>query len=700
MKSIMLSASAIALATGAHAQSVAPGGAAVVADQIIVSGEKVERTLQETTSSVSVLTKEQLDESYVIDLEEVLRRIPNVSVSGGGVGVSIRGIPQQGLGAGTFDPLSPTTAIYLDGAVQTQAGASNGVLSTWDVQQVEVFRGPQTATQGRAGLAGAIVINTANPTFEWEGRARASYASNNRQQYGLAVGGPIVDDVLAFRLAGEAIRDDGFTEFALGDVNVDDPGRDRRELIRGKLLFTPTARVSALLTATYSDAQRGSNIVSGPDFFDRSTTEVINLNNTEVFTTTLVTDVDITDALQLRSITAYTELRRDAAPIEETRGGTGFAIPSEGDDQATTQEFRLSYDAGGPLRWLVGAYYADIQERFERSISGAFRDFRIVRNDGFEKTFENYAVFGQVEYDLTPSLSIVAGGRYETEDNSNTQFETSDTEPDTPLLPDANSFFTATGTEDALLPKAGITYDFDDDVSLSFTYQRAYRPGGTDINADTREPIEFAPEFTNNYDLAFRSLLFDGALTLNANAFYIQYQDQQLRVSPDPATPFLRFIGNAGESELYGLEIESTWRATEELSFYGSLGLQQSEFKDFQVGGVPVDGDEFPRAPNLNAAFGGTWSHHTGLTGTLDFTYSDAFFSNIPNSPEVRVDSYFLVDTRIGYEADSWGLFFYGENLLDEDYLTSVDRSLEPVELQTGFLGRPRTLGVILEASF
>ena len=670
-----------------------------IRETIIVTGEKTDRTLQETKSSVSVLTRDQLDESYIVDLREALLRIPNVSINAGGEGLSIRGIPQQGLGAGTFDPLSPTTAIYIDGAVQTQAGAANGILSTWDVDQVEVFRGPQTATQGRAGLAGALIVNTADPTFEWEGRARASYGTNDRQQYGLALGGPLIDDVLAFRIAGEVIRDDGFTTFEDNGVTVDDPGREKRELIRGKLLFTPAPWVETLLTVAYADAERGENIVNGPDFFDGVNASIINGDNTEVFTTTLVTDIDLSDVMQLRSITAYTDLDRNGAPLEGTEDGVGFAIPFEGEDRAITQELRLSYDAGGSLRWLAGAYFADIEERFERTIAGPFGPFLILRNDGFEKKFENYAFFGQVEYDLTPALSVVVGGRYETEDNVNVQFGLTDVEPDTPVFPDEETFFTGAGSQDAFLPKAGVTYKFDDDISLSFTFQRAYRPGGTDEDPETGEGIEFEPEFANNYDLALRSSFFDGVLTVNANAFYIQYNDQQLRVAPDPAFPFRRFIGNTGESDLYGLEIETRWRPTDELSFYGSLGVLESEFESFEVGGVSVEGGEFPRSPNINAAFGGTWDHPSGLIGSLDFTYSDEFFSNISPQPDtVLVDSFFLVDTRIGYKADNWGVFFYAENLFDEDYLLSVDRALEP--LPGGNLGRPRTLGVILEAAF
>ena len=118
------------------------------------------------------------------------------------------------------------------------------------------------------------------------------------------------------------------------------------------------------------------------------------------------------------------------------------------------------------------------------------------------------------------------------------------------------------------------------------------------------------------------------------------------------------------------------------------------------MGGVDASGDEFAFSPAFSAAFGGTWRHPQGWTGTLDFSYEGGYFSNVPSSEAVKVDSYTLIDGRFGYDAGNWGAYVFAENLLDEDYVVSADRSNENPELWFGILGQPQTLGLILEAHF
>ncbi|MEM9055575.1 MAG: TonB-dependent receptor, partial [Pseudomonadota bacterium] len=564
---------------------------------IIVTGEKVERSLQDTISSVSVLTSEALESSVILDLDQAVQRIPNVTIVPDGFGLSIRGIAQQGIGNGTFDPVAATSAVYIDGAVQTQEAVANGVLSTWDVRQVEVFRGPQTATQGRSGLAGALILNANDPEFEWGGQARLIANDQNRQQASIAFGGPLIDDVLAFRIAAETVDDDGYTEFSLGGITDDTVGRNNRDFIRGKLLFTPVSNLEALLSLTYVEGERGSNGVSGPDFFARNSTQIVNVRNSEVLTGSLVVDYDFNDAVSVQWVTAFSDLDVVESVDPDTAAGTGLAVPAIAEDETFSQEVRLTYDAGGAVRAIVGVYYADINEDFERTITGQQGPFTIFRNDGFVKSFENTAIFGQVEFDVTERLSITAGGRFESEERTFSDFGITDIEPDFPAFPDSSTAFEGTGDDTAFLPKLSATYDVSDTASISATFQQAYRPGGTGLDPRDNSQNQFDPETSNNYDIAFRSTWLDERLVLNANAFLVDYTDMQIRVSPDPAFPLLRFVDNAGEAELYGLEIESLFNPNSEWSFYASAALQESEFQTFSVAGVDAAGDEFAFAP-------------------------------------------------------------------------------------------------------
>ena len=667
---------------------------------IIVSGEKIDRSLQDTISSVSVLTADALENSVILDLEQAVQRVPNVTITPDGFGLSIRGIAQQGIGNGTFDPVAVTSAIYIDGAVQTQQAVANGALSTWDVQQIEIFRGPQTATQGRAGLAGAFVVNTKDPEFEWGGQAQLIATDQNRQQVSAVFGGPILEDLLAFRIVAETVDDDGVTVFDFGGVRDDKVARNNRDFVRGKLLFTPTDQLEALLSLTYVEGNRGSSIVSGPDFFERDTSQISNLRDSEVFTGSLSLNYNLNEAISLQSVTAFSEVDVIETVNPNTAGGNGLAAPSTSEDHTLSQEFRLIYDANGPLRAILGLYYADIEETVDRTIAGPFGPFLVFRNDGFAKDFENTALFGQIEYDLSQAWSLNVGGRIESEERTFSNFAITDVEPDFPGLPDSTVTFEGTGDDSTFLPKLGVTYNVSEAVSLSATFQQAYRPGGTNLDPRDQSLVQFDPEITDNYDLALRSTWYDERLVLNANAFFFEYSDMQIRFSPDPTLPLIRFVDNVGEAELYGLEVESLFNPDSNWSFYASAAFQESEFKTFEIGGVDAAGDEFAFSPSFSAAIGGTWTNSAGWGASVDISHDGSYFSNLPNGEAFEVGSSTVVGGRAGYDHGHWGVFLFAENVFDEDYFTSVNRAdLDPT-LQIANVGQPRTIGITLEAKF
>lgn len=680
-------------------QRPAPIPEPAIQDTIIVTGEKFERSLQDTISSVSVLDGETIDDSYLTNLSQILARVPNVSG-----GFAIRGIPERGFGSGTGDT-SQTSAIYVDGAIQSQFGAAGGLLSTWDVAQVEVFRGAQTTTHGRAALGGAVILNTVDPSFEWGGRARAAVGEFNTTQYAFAGGGPIVDDLLAFRVSADVNREEGIAEFETADGGIlDNVGRTTRDQYRGKLLFTPIEGLQALLTVTRAEDSQGSNAVSGPDFFARRATRTVNRNETEVTSYVLDVSYALNDALSFTSVTSYTDLSLVVDPIEATKSLPDDGLNVNADDQTLSQELRFNYDADGRFRGIVGVYYNQFDEFSERSFGGPIMfqgiSANIIGSDGYENSFENYALFGEGEFDISDRWTLTLGGRFDVEDSTRSENTSLQSVPTLPFLDNGDTSFEGDASFDAFLPKAAITYNFNEDVALSASYQRAYRPGGADIRPDNREPVEFDPEYTDNYEFAFRSVFYDGSLTLNANAFYTDYTDMQIRFAPDPEVFILRFIANAGEAELYGAELELSWRPTDQSSLYASLGTVQSEFGEFLFQGENFEGNSFPGQPDLNASFGGTYRSASGYSVTVDNIYSGSYVNGIQNDPNSRVDSFLTTNLRLGYEADNWALFAYAQNVFDQEYFTSIGRNLEDPSLSTATIGQPQTLGVALELKF
>ena len=328
-------------------------------------------------------------------------------------------------------------------------------------------------------------------------------------------------------------------------------------------------------------------------------------------------------------------------------------------------------------------------------------------SSGIEDT-QNIALFGEAEWRATDRLSLVMGIRYDSE----TLDEASETVGtfDPPIAPPIMGDPELTDTDyDAFLPKAQIIYSWTDALSTSFTYQRGYRAGGVEFSVLTSESLDFDAEFTNNYELALRSLWLDGRLTANFNVFFLEWTDQQVRIPlveafpeladliPPGANPddFLATV-NAGESEIYGAEVELNYDVGDALNFFLSVGYSKTEFIDFPVGGGGnFAGNEFANAPNWSAAVGVNYTHSSGAFLNTNVSYSDGQFSNNNNADDRFSDSYVLVNTRFGYRWDNITVAFFANNLFDEEYTITVN---EAANIGNG--GTDRVIGGQVLVSF
>jgi outer membrane receptor protein involved in Fe transport len=239
-------------------------------DEIVVTAEKSNRSLRETASSVTVITDEAAERMGVYGTNELLDRMTNlVNIKPGNAAPTVRGIDGTGPAQGSdafFAGTRPRLNYQLDGRTLgfNESIFQNGTL--WDIGQVEVYRGPQSTLQGRNAIAGTIAIHTADPTFDWGGRARALVGNQDERQVSGALSGPIAPDVLAFRLSADWRRSQAYVDFTPYPEEAH-PGRFQNLTLRGKLLFTPTPDVRSLLTVSYVDGRAPqSEYVLGPNY--------------------------------------------------------------------------------------------------------------------------------------------------------------------------------------------------------------------------------------------------------------------------------------------------------------------------------------------------------------------------------------------------------------------------------------------------
>ncbi|MEO0622176.1 MAG: TonB-dependent receptor [Pseudomonadota bacterium] len=680
--------STVALAAALEAAPVAAqqrgfGDGPLLMDELLVEGELQTRTLQDTQTSVAVIPGEALERRGDLDLYDVIERTPNVTSSFGEKGFAIRGIDQRGPGA-AGNGLLVTTRV--DGiTLPTNQTTFFGPYSTWDLGQIEVLRGPQSTQQGRNALAGAVVIRSNDPTFATDLKARAEIAERGTFGGAVAFNAPIVEDVLAVRFSAEHVQTDGFvTNPTLG---IDDYDNREQTTLRAKALFEPTSDFSAIISATYARNFGGEDFVENAQFPDRR----VNLSNIEaeegnefgLFNLRMTYEID--EAFTLRSETSG--LLNDYARIEDFDQSPidGGFLNRDADAHSFEQEVTLAYSSAR-IEAVVGGYVTGITSNDATSaiLPGSFLDPNIPDFVQIDRTTDsssetlNFALFGEAEIRVLPKLRLIAGGRYdrETVEFEDTTVVSTNVPLPIPLPPDDR--VESETTFSAFLPKAGLVYDWTDDLSTGFTVQRGYRAGGTQRNLLTGVINEFDPEYTWNYELALRSQWLDGRLTANANAFFTTWRNQQVNVlGPSGLDADFNTI-NAGRSRLFG-----------------SLGVVRTEFRDFVDGDDDFSGNRFPDSSPVTAAFGGTYSFVNGVVVGADASYTAGAFLGADNVEATKSDGRFLVNAQVGYEAENWSVTLYARNLLDNYYVTQFteDRRLART-------GEPLTVGAFATLRF
>ncbi len=337
---------------------------------------------------------------------------------------------------------------------------------------------------------------------------------------------------------------------------------------------------------------------------------------------------------------------------------------------------------------------------------------------------QTYALFGDGEWRLTDRLSLVGGFRWDHEENEIEVIQTATfagTYPDPDAFgPPGSALWLAiaginAGVEgivaqaaasapltrrefDAFLPKLGLRYALTDDVTAGFVVQRGYRSGGSSANIARAQVFAYDPEYTWNYEASLRSTWLDGDLTLNANAYYVDWKDQQVGVNFGLNLYDYHTV-NAGKSHLYGFEVEGAWWISPALDLYGSVGHAKTKFDDFevQVGSTSdLSGTEFGYAPEWTLAAGGNLRWGDGFVANLNASYRSSVYTEAGAAQaDSEVSARTLVNAKLGYETARWGAYVYGRNIFDEEYMTYVRRGWDQA-----ILGAPRVVGLMLQAKW
>lgn len=639
-------------------------------EEIIVTSDFRDSTAQSATSSLTVLSRAQLDNRAAQHLENVLNLAPNVNSAAGasrGRFFQIRGIGER---SQFKEPLDSSVGLVVDGIDFSNLGLAGGI---YDVDQVEILRGPQGTSFGSNAMAGLIYIKSAAPTEQFEGQVDVSAGNYNAKSTGLVLSGPLTNRLLG-RVAINQNTSDGYIKNNF--LKRDDSNNIDELSARVKLRWTASDDLNVDFTAVYIDADNGYNAFSlennrktrsDEPGHDRQESSALSLLATWDGSDRYIFEAQVTaeeSNLEYGFDWDWSDL--------DSVGVRGFE-DNVRDREAKSIDLRFlskpdSLILGG-ASWVGGVYAYDREVDLSYSEDA---DYYGAWTDGLTSSFNSsrYAVYGQLDWMLSEQWLLSLGSRFERFENDY-----------------SDSFGVAGGLEDDLLGgKVSLQYLVNDDVMIYGAVSRGYKTGGLNTDAFGKamvsgdaatiarlsEQLDYQDEAALNYELGLKGSYLDASLSVNLTAFYIDRQNMQAKLALEISTGnWTSYRDNIEGSDNYGVELETAWQISDQLRFFGALGLLESKLGELLVldlNDEPLDqtGRDQAHAPayqfNLGASY--TFMDHYSLTVQMDG--KDSFYFS--NSHNQQSSAYELLHAQFNYQQGPLTLSFWGRNLTDKDY--------------------------------
>ncbi|GGO92658.1 TonB-dependent receptor [Stakelama pacifica] len=760
--SYMAGAAALALIAGsAQAQSTETPDpqSAEAADsgegEIIVTARRRAESLVKVPIAVTAYSGEDLSRSGAMDITDIAQTTPNTTLepsrgTNNTLTAFIRGVGQQ-------DPVSgfeQGVGIYLDDVYLNRPQAA--VLDIYDVERIEVLRGPQGTLYGRNTIGGAVKYVTRPLSDQPMVSARASYGSYDQADLVVSASTPI-NDIIRVGAAGARLSRGGFGKnLTTGEDNYNKDIWGARGTVEIGGYGQPVLiRISGDYTRDKSNARGGHRLIPGQlsgapvldDVYDTRGGLNDPKQDVEAYGFAINATIDLNDAITLRSISAW---RKDdsASPIDfDALPAVDLDVPAYYRNEQISQEFQLLYDSDR-LHGLLGFYYLDASADTQFDVRLFTTLAGLTAFTQADVDTETYAVFGDLTFDLTDRLSISAGGRYTWDKRNADILRQNYLGGGSPVFGGAgvasgapSTNFSGSKAFDKFTPRVSISFEPTPDSNLYASYSKGFKGGGfdprgvgvnaPDLNGDgvvseaeVTSFLSFDPEAVDSYEVGYKGSFFDNALYLALAGFYADYTDVQIPGSVactvGGISTFCGVVSNAGKATFKGVEFEGRARLARDLfaggdrvNFNTAIGFIDAKYDEYvtNIGGVPTDVADYRKVQNTPKwTASGTLSYTAPVAGgsiyagsTLSYR-SKTYQFEIPN-PYIDQKGYALLDASIVWTApgDRWTLGVHAKNITDERYKTSgyTFVNADPVTgaiipgangLPVGNLGREGTL--------
>lgn len=732
---------ATGLMTGvaAAALSAALGSVPALAQQldvITVTAQKREQAVTEVPISISVVTGETLDDFEIAKLDDLQLSVPNFQVTQTGIGTQMY---IRGIGTGNDPAFEQSVAQFIDGVSYGRARLTRAPF--FDLERVEVLRGPQSVLFGKNTTGGALSLITARPTTEFEAGIDLTYMFDTEDAtLDAHVSGPLSDN-LSGRIAIRAADSGGF----VATPNLGEDGPQNEDFaIRGTLFFTPTDNFDATLKVEHNsfdttgrEIEVSQDVATGPITYAQAL-EAVGLtgamtntrfdfirdadaaeySNNTVSNVTLTTNTDF-EAGTLTTVTGYVSYDRDElADLDFTNYYILTGLVAEEYEQFS-QEIRFSSDTRERLSWIGGVYFqtSSLENGDVTGFGPAIANlgFAPLANVGLERAYEQdstaYAVFAEGTFNVSERFRLIGGLRWTYEEKDASRQVVATTSPDefgAALVTDpvtmaiiqaglgvalnnpgaAGHDLNQSREEDRVTPSITVEFDATDDLMLFASYKEGFKGGGFDVRGNSTAFFEFDDETVTAYEAGLRSDLLDGRMQFNATAYFARYEN--LQISQFDGTIGFN-VGNAGETEISGVDLDTRIALTDELTVSAGLSYLDFEYTDFRRGNCA-----FGETPDGDIVNGVQLCDYTGRRGrftpeitgfarldyvrqlengidfvsTLNVGYTGEHNIHDNLDTDGEVDGYTLVDLRVGLDSERWGIALVGRNLLDEEILS------------------------------
>lgn len=709
-------ACALPLAAPAAAQSAGATDArdGVAEDGgIIVTATRRNVEVQDVPLAIQAIGGADLEQQGAVNFADYGRTLAGVQFQDDGPGRSqifIRGVSS---GADVDTGKESTVGVYFD-EIPVSEGSSQPDLKLYDVNRVEVLRGPQGTLYGSGSLGGTVRVITNQPDFD--GVAGYAHVVGSVTEHGGENGAidgwlnvPLSENT-AVRAVGYALHNSGFLDNGLtGEKDIND-----EETYGGRLALrhAPSEMVDIVLTGAYQHTEVGA--------YNRMTDNypglVLDQAEPEPFTDKFgMVNLKVTADLgfgELTSSTSYFDRSRNFENDIDYFVGTNVRSILDYSAESFTQEVRLASTAEGPFGWLFGGYYVDRDESFGQTVN--FAGVPVPDADGDNLFFsaknsgvEQIAGFGELGFELLEGLTFTTGLRV-----SHTK-RGEEVINDGLLLGGFRDEQTGKASSTSYTPKFNLSYKVNEDTLLFAQAAKGFRIGGANpglppcatcvVTIDT----EFGSDSLWNYEVGVKSQPISRVLTLNASLFWIDWKNIQLNVSREDG---FNGIANAGTARSRGAEVEFNLRASPDFEWGGQVTYTDAELRSLAPGLVDfaVLGKQLPQVPHWSLASYAEYGVDVGTDGRVtlrgDVQYQGARNNALTLSP-LRLEDYVLAKLRLSYARDAWEVALFVDNLFDKR--AQLDRNILP-DARTGFatsldrytVNTPRTFGVSLSANF